>query len=323
MSNETLEAKTEIVALNGMSPAELFASPDRIDEILARITEEAKRLPGDLDLSVTRNRSAITSTAFKVVRSKTFLDDIGKTLVADLKAQTTAIDGERRRVRTALDALRDEIRQPLETWEKQEQARKAGHETAIRTIRSFGQLLKPTAEAIQLDLNKAESIYKGRDWEEYYPDAFEAFKELTKLCQAELDKMALQAELQAERSKMLAEIEAERAKLKAERDEINRTKAEMAAANAPTPVKPSAVVIEPELTPTPIFLTNGKPKLYTEISESTFVQMAHAINALVAIINKNIHTLPTSDSQTIARAIELRQMALAEAKRSGIITEIA
>lgn len=318
MSNETLEAKTEIVALNGMSPAELFASPDKIDEILARITEEAKRLPGDLDLSVTRNRSAITSTAFKVVRSKTFLDDIGKTLVADLKAQTTAIDGERRRVRTALDALRDEIRQPLETWEKQEQARKAGHETAIRTIRSFGQLLKPTAEAIQLDLDKAESIYKGRDWEEYYPDAFEAFKELTKLCQAELDKMALQAELQAERSKMLAEIEAERAKLKAERDEINRTKAEMAAANAPSPV-----VIEPEPKPTPIFLTNGKPKLYTEISESTFVQMAHAINALVAIINKNIHTLPTSDSQTIARAIELRQMALAEAKRSGIITEIA
>jgi hypothetical protein len=324
MSNETLEAKTEIVALNGMSPAELFASPDKIDEILARITEEAKRLPGDLDLSVTRNRSAITSTAFKVVRSKTFLDDIGKTLVADLKAQTTAIDGERRRVRTALDALRDEIRQPLETWEKQEQARKAGHETAIRTIRSFGQLLKPTAEAIQLDLDKAESIYKGRDWEEYYPDAFEAFKELTKLCQAELDKMALQAELQAERSKMLAEIEAERAKLKAERDEINRTKAEMAAANASSPVEPSPVVIEPEPTPTPTptFTTNAKPKAYTELSESTFVQMAHAINALVAIINKNIHTLPTSDSQTIARAIELRQMALAEAKRSGIITEV-
>ena len=319
MSNETIEAKTEIVALNGMSAAELFASPDKIDGILARITEEAKRLPEDLDLSVTRNRSAITSTAFKVVRSKTFLDDIGKTLVADLKAQTAAIDAERRRIRTTLDTLRDEIREPLEAWEKREEARRAGHQTAIRTISSFGQLLGPTAEAIQLDLDKAEKIYKGRDWEEYYPDANAAFNELTKLCRAELDKMALQAELQAERAKMLAEIEAERTKLKAERDEINRAKAEMAAANAPIPTEPSPVVIEPEPTPTPI---SSKPKTYTELSESTFVQMAHAINELVAIINKNIHSLPTSDSQTIAKAMELRQIALAEAKRSGILTEI-
>jgi len=319
MSSDTIEAKTEIVALNGISPAELFASPDKINEILVRINDEARKLPGDQDLSVARNRSAIVSTAFKVVRSKTFLDDIGKTLVADLKAQTTAIDGERRRIRTALDTLRDEIREPLEAWEKQEQTRKAGHETAIRTIRAFGQLLKPTAEAIQLDLDKAESIYKGRDWEEYYPDAFEAFKELTKLCRAELDKMALQAGIQAERARMLAEIEVERAKLKAERDEINRTKAEMAAANAPSPVESTPV--EPELTPT--ITVNSKSTTYTELNESTFLLMAHAIKTLVLLLDKHvIHELPTADSMIIAKATELRQIALAEAKRAGILTEI-
>jgi hypothetical protein len=321
MSSETMEAKTEIVALNGMTAAELYGSQDKIDQILARISEEAKKLPKDLDLSVAKNRSAIVSTAFKVVRSKTFLDDIGKTLVADLKAQTAAIDGERRRVRTALDTLRDEIRQPLEAWEKQEATRLAGHETAIRTIASFRILLGPTAEAIELDLEKVESIFKNRDWEEYAPRAEKEYNEFNKLCRAELDKMALQAELKAERAKMLAEIEAERTKLKAERDELNRTKAAMAAANASSLIVPSPVVIEPE--PIPAITVNSKSKTYTELNESTFLLMAHAIKSLLVLLDKHVmHELPTADSMIIAKAIELRQIALAEAKRSGILTEV-
>ena len=321
MSSDTAE-KTEIVPLNGITPAELFASPDKVDGILERITSEAKRIPSNLDLSVARNRSTLTSTAFKVVRSKTFLDDIGKSLVVDLKAQVAVIDGERRRIRTALDSLRDEIREPLEAWETQEAARRTEHETAIAAIESFGYFHdRQTREAIEESLEKAEELFKGREWEEFHARAQQAFWGVEKGSREELSRLMFQTELAALREKLQAEIAAERAKIKAERDELNRDRAALLAAIPVTdPLAPAPEPIEepkPEPIPPPVTRLRNQ----TELSQSTFIQMAHTISRLITIINKNIHSLPTEDSRTIAGAIELRQIALAEAKRAGILTE--
>lgn len=51
--------------------------------------------------------------AHKVARSKTYIDNAGKDLVAELKALPKQIDESRRIVRERLDALKDEVRRPL------------------------------------------------------------------------------------------------------------------------------------------------------------------------------------------------------------------
>jgi flagellar motility protein MotE (MotC chaperone) len=59
--------------------------------------------------------------AHKVARSKTYIDNAGKDLVAELKALPKQIDESRRVVRERLDALKDEVRRPLTEWEAEQE----------------------------------------------------------------------------------------------------------------------------------------------------------------------------------------------------------
>ncbi|STR94742.1 Uncharacterised protein [Hafnia alvei] len=89
------------------------------------------------DLSTKKGRDAIASMAHKVARSKTYIDNAGKDLVAELKALPKQIDESRRLVRERLDALKDEVRRPLTEWEaeqeriKAEEAMNSMHEEAL------------------------------------------------------------------------------------------------------------------------------------------------------------------------------------------------
>ena len=65
-----------------------------------------------------KGRDAIASQAYKVSKSKTAVDNHGKDLVAGIKAQAAVIDRDRKAWRDQCDALRDEIRKPLDEWEK-------------------------------------------------------------------------------------------------------------------------------------------------------------------------------------------------------------
>jgi colicin import membrane protein len=116
-----------------LTPA-IFASKETVDDVLEQIRVEAERFKETRDISTPAGRAAIASFAYKIARSKTALDELGKGVVSEWKTKANAVDEERRRIRYDLDALRDDVRAPLDAWEHKDQLRRAEHEERLRDI---------------------------------------------------------------------------------------------------------------------------------------------------------------------------------------------
>src|SRR5882724_789698 len=100
-----------LVVIETLTPA-VYSQPNGIETLIANLEAKVRGVP--TDISTPAGRVAIKSLAYQISRSKTALDDMGVALVADLKKQTGAVDAERKKVRDRLDALRDEVRKPVD-----------------------------------------------------------------------------------------------------------------------------------------------------------------------------------------------------------------
>jgi len=191
-------------------------------------------------LTTAKGRKEIASRARWISRSKVVIDKTGKEYVAALKEQIKPVDAERKRARTVLDKLRDEVRQPLTDWEEEE-TRKAEIEATrieeikekIKNISEFeisgstvSQIKKSIKALSEFDL--AESIFQ-----EFTSKAEEAhdakMKELKNALMIAEERKAIEDErkrlekekeliAQKERDRKIKEKAAEDARLKAERD---------------------------------------------------------------------------------------------------------
>ena len=117
----------DLVVIEKKNAMAVFTNNDQLDPLIELIEKEARSLVPDV--TTKKGRDAIASMAHKVARSKTYIDNAGKDLVAELKALPKQIDESRRVVRERLDALKDEVRRPLTEWEA-EQARIAAEKAA-------------------------------------------------------------------------------------------------------------------------------------------------------------------------------------------------
>ncbi|HXS04855.1 MAG TPA: hypothetical protein VN731_10290 [Rhodanobacter sp.] len=108
-----------LIPLESINAVEVFTGPN-LDDLLAKIRQETASIVPDV--STAGGRKEIASLAYKVARSKTTIDDAGKSLVEDWKNQAKVVDAARKKARDYLDALKDEVRKPLDDWEA-EQAR--------------------------------------------------------------------------------------------------------------------------------------------------------------------------------------------------------
>jgi hypothetical protein len=111
---------SDLMIVESVNPVEVFTEKG-LDPLLNKIAEEARSFVPDV--TTDKGRKEIASMAYKVARSKTFLDDKGKQLVAEQKAAIKLVDDERKRMRDYLDALKDEVRAPLTAYEDAEKAR--------------------------------------------------------------------------------------------------------------------------------------------------------------------------------------------------------
>jgi hypothetical protein len=73
------------------------------------------------DPTTEKGRKEITSRAFRVAKTKTYLDDLGKEEVARLKELPKQIDAGRKALRDGLDQIRDEVRVALTDWEAEQE----------------------------------------------------------------------------------------------------------------------------------------------------------------------------------------------------------
>ncbi|NLR52102.1 hypothetical protein HG694_01170 [Citrobacter freundii] len=121
---------TDLVVIEKSSAMAVFTNNEQLDPIIEKIEKEARSLVPDV--STKKGRDAIASMAHKVARSKTYIDNAGKDLVAELKALPKQIDESRRIVRERLDALKDEVRSPLTEWEAEQERIKAEEAAKIK-----------------------------------------------------------------------------------------------------------------------------------------------------------------------------------------------
>lgn len=120
MSAQLNEAPHALLPLEHINAVEVFTGR-KLDDLLAQIRAEVTTLVPDVTTAA--GRKEIASTAYKVARSKTAIDDAGKELVAGWKSQAAVVDASRKKARDTLDALRDEVRAPLVEWEAAEAAK--------------------------------------------------------------------------------------------------------------------------------------------------------------------------------------------------------
>ncbi|EPY4285027.1 hypothetical protein ACXDI6_001260 [Klebsiella pneumoniae] len=247
----------DLVVIEKKNAMAVFTNNDQLDPLIEAIEKEARSLVPDV--TTKKGRDAIASMAHKVARSKTYIDNAGKDLVAELKALPKQIDESRRVVRERLDALKDEVRRPLTEWEaeqeriKAEEAMNVLHAEALAMNEEFDRQLAARIESdheMALLMNDAfdrEQADKAAESERQRIAheeeikrlaAAAAAREVEQRAQREREEAAhreavlkAQAE-QAERDRIAAEqkaeadkqaaIEAERRKAQEEADRIRR-----------------------------------------------------------------------------------------------------
>ncbi|EKU56675.1 hypothetical protein ACINWC323_2696 [Acinetobacter sp. WC-323] len=222
-----------------------FGKENGIQELFNRMAEQARSIVPDV--STKKGRDAIASQAYKVSKSKTAVDNHGKDLVAGIKAQAAVIDRDRKAWRDQCDALRDEIRKPLDEWEKAEEDRvqtikdrisnfDAGRVDALSSSELIKKIIGEV-EATAIDESFAEfaneaSIKKDAALTSYKQSLEIALKREAE--QAELERLR-QEEIvrqQKERDEAIARQAAEQARIEAERkakeeaDRVEREKQE-------------------------------------------------------------------------------------------------
>lgn len=235
---------TDLVVIEKSSAMAVFTNNEQLDPIIEKIEKEARSLVPDV--STKKGRDAIASMAHKVARSKTYIDNAGKDLVAELKALPKQIDESRRIVRERLDSLKDEVRRPLTEWEAEQERIKAeeaarikaeedrkkfesDHEIALLMNDAFDrELAEKKAEEERQRIAHEEEL-KRQAAEQAKREAEEkAAAELAAAKKREEDAIAAkaQAELLAKQAQERAEQEAKDAAAKAEAEKKAAIEAE-------------------------------------------------------------------------------------------------
>ena len=196
---------TDLVVIEKQNAMAVFTTKEQLDPIIEAIEKEARSLVPDV--STRKGRDAIASMAHKVARSKTYIDNAGKDLVAELKALPKQIDESRRIVRERLDALKDEVRRPLTEWEaeqeriKAEEAMNALHTEALVMNEEFDRQLAARIEADH-EMALLMNDKFDRDREEQRRQAEQALRERDEKLQREAaEKATRDAEEKANRER--------------------------------------------------------------------------------------------------------------------------
>ena len=198
----------DLVVIEKKNAMAVFTNNDQLDPLIEAIEKEARSLVPDV--TTKKGRDAIASMAHKVARSKTYIDNAGKDLVAELKALPKQIDESRRVVRERLDALKDEVRRPLTEWEAEQERIKA--EEAMNALH-------------------AEALAMNEDFDRRLAARIESDHEMALLMNDAFDREQAEKKAEAERQRIAREEEIKRqAESKAMREAEERHRAELEAA---------------------------------------------------------------------------------------------
>jgi len=221
-------SKSLLIVPESLKAVDVF-DEDKTESIIKAIEDEVNSII--LDATTTKGRANITSLAYKVSRSKTALDELGKELCSEWKTKSGLVDSDRRTIKTRLDALRDKVKKPLLDWQVKEDEKIEAEETKKREAEekevSRIELIKERLEAvnelvngllnassteISEQLKIAENILTS-SFEEFENVAIESRDSAIKALQKALDEKVLFETQQAEQEKLNKKMEEQQAKL--------------------------------------------------------------------------------------------------------------
>ncbi|MHA0308289.1 hypothetical protein [Klebsiella pneumoniae] len=175
----------DLVVIEKKNAMAVFTNNDQLDPLIEAIEKEARSLVPDV--TTKKGRDAIASMAHKVARSKIYIDNAGKDLVAELKALPKQIDESRRVVRERLDALKDEVRRPLTEWEAEQERIKA--EEAMNSLHVEALVMNE-----EFDRQLAARIESDHEMALLMNDAFDR-EQADKAAEAERQRIAHEEEI--------------------------------------------------------------------------------------------------------------------------------
>jgi len=162
----------ELEVLKNINAVEVFTCGGT-DKILQAIREEViNDIP---DTTTAKGRAEIASRAHKVAKSKVAIDKLGKELADKLNAQLKPINAVRIKSKDTLEALKDEVREPLTVWEDAEAQRVITLKERLTSFdfsldRYLGWSIEQVAESLKI----SNAIELDESWEEFKTQAEDA-----------------------------------------------------------------------------------------------------------------------------------------------------
>ena len=208
---------------------QFFADGENLQKVADRIETLARGLVADV--STKEGVSQIKTAARQIASVKKKVDDLGKTVVAELKALPKIIDKNRADFRERMESLQEEIRRPVTDIEERQKAIDDIKGTHFACAACNSQEL--AAKIDELETHRA--AVTAEVWKEAYEDVLKAYDAEI----GALSTMKSAAEKREEDARRLAELEAKQAeadriireqKIKEEAERKAREEAEARAA---------------------------------------------------------------------------------------------
>jgi hypothetical protein len=166
-----MSTENQLVALDDISidKAPAIYGHNKLTAYVALAREQAaNEVP---DLTTKKGRDRIASLAAQVSRSKTAVEKPGREYLKRIKEMPKAIEAELREFVNSMDALRDEVRAPLNEWEQAEADRVARHEERVQQLRDFAMCDNLQAAGIRVQIENLEAIVVDTGFEEFEAEA--------------------------------------------------------------------------------------------------------------------------------------------------------
>lgn len=219
-TTEAEGVSTELALVNA-NPIAVITDEKRADEFLTKMRQHVRaHVP---DVSTAKGREAIKSLAFKVTKSKTFLEASAKTLKEEAQKTVNTVNLSIRKIREDLDELARETRAPLTEWEGAEERRVARCKTIMDGLRAAAVIrVGDTADLVHAALDTVQlTVIDEAGFREFEPIASALKATAVQALIAALDRLKKEEAERAELDRLRAEA-AERAA----RDEEERRAAE-------------------------------------------------------------------------------------------------
>jgi len=228
MATEPTNALATIETLN---PIVVFQTQGGVEDILSKLERDVRSV--QTDATTEKGRKEIKSLAHKVARSKTALDDMGKAVAEDHRKVVDSVNASRREIKERLDALRDEVRKPVDDYEARELARIYELKCRITRIEQAYVSLDGVTVSQMRDYLSDLEVEKAHDFQEFSARAEQAIQRTETAIRAAIivaeqaEKDRIEAERKAAEEAEAARIAAEKAREQREA-EIARQAAETA-----------------------------------------------------------------------------------------------